>query len=98
MALIEVSTLEGWVDVLYRACDIVGADMGRCRNANLIGAAMFFVVYIFVCAFFALNLFMSVVIENFSAEIAKQHSRERRMMKFIQHIQVGLLAWSSSMI
>ena len=35
MALIEVSTLEGWVDVLYRACDILGENQGRCRNANL---------------------------------------------------------------
>eukprot|EP00746_Dinoflagellata_sp_MGD_P127813 gnl/MRDRNA2_/MRDRNA2_62305_c0_seq1.p1 gnl/MRDRNA2_/MRDRNA2_62305_c0~~gnl/MRDRNA2_/MRDRNA2_62305_c0_seq1.p1 ORF type:complete len:1357 (+),score=241.70 gnl/MRDRNA2_/MRDRNA2_62305_c0_seq1:92-4072(+) len=68
LALYEVATLEGWVDIMYRGNDIVGPDIGPCRDASPY-SAVFFLVHILVCSFFALNLFVSVVIQKFQDQI-----------------------------
>ena len=76
--LFECATLEGWVDVFHRATDMTVINSGRCRFANITFATIFFVVYIFVCAFFALNLFMSVVIEHFYQELDRYATLRKR--------------------
>ena len=43
LTLFEVATLEGWVDVMYRANDVVGTHIGPCRDASA-WHALFFVV------------------------------------------------------
>ena len=84
LTLYETATLEGWVDIMYRANDITGIDMGPCRDRSGYFAA-FFVLYIMVCSFFALNLFMSVVIENFQKQIAEGVFTPQQL-EFISHI------------
>lgn len=87
MTLFEVATLEGWVDILYRAQDVIDKNMGPCRGASAYVASFFFVMYIFVCAFFALNLFVSVVIENFQVQVHQHAKHDKTQENFISHIR-----------
>jgi hypothetical protein len=67
--LFEVATLEMWPDLMYQAVDAVGVDQQPRRDHSpLIG--LYFVAFIIVVSFFALNLFVGVVIDNFN-EIKK---------------------------
>ena len=67
LALLEVSSLEGWTTMMYATTDIGGAWApgaapvagGARRNA------LFFVVFICVGCFVVLNLFVSIVIARF---------------------------------
>jgi len=62
--LFVLSTMSGWNDIMYRGVDVVGVDKMPSENQNPV-AAMYFVVIILVCAFFSLNLIISVVVDNF---------------------------------
>ncbi|KAL7552270.1 hypothetical protein ACHAWF_016556 [Thalassiosira exigua] len=63
--LFEISTTESWVDVMYAAIDNRGIDMQPVRDNNRLWA-LFFVVFLVLGAFFILELFVGVIIENFS--------------------------------
>eukprot|EP00730_Choanoeca_flexa_P002876 TRINITY_DN11215_c0_g1_i2.p1 TRINITY_DN11215_c0_g1~~TRINITY_DN11215_c0_g1_i2.p1 ORF type:complete len:973 (+),score=264.15 TRINITY_DN11215_c0_g1_i2:187-2919(+) len=67
MTLFAVSTLEGWIDVMHSAMDCTGEHLAPERNHNP-AAALFFVVYIVVVAFFMLNIFVGYVIITFGDE------------------------------
>jgi len=62
--LFVLATMSGWNDIMYRGVDVVGVDMMPSVDHNP-HAAMYFVVIILVCAFFSLNLIISVVVDNF---------------------------------
>jgi hypothetical protein len=64
-ALFELSTTEGWVDVMYSAIDSTGLYMQPKRD-NALSVILFFVLYIVVGSFFVMNLFVGVVIDNFN--------------------------------
>lgn len=64
LTLFEVSTLEGWVDVMYQAQDAVGVDKQPIQD-HIFYAAWFFVVFIFIAAFFLNALFVGVVFDTF---------------------------------
>lgn len=68
LTLFEVSTLEGWLDVMYSAMDYVPGDPVKgghqpVLNANP-GAAFFFIIFIVVCSFFVTNLFVGVIVDS----------------------------------
>ncbi|KAL7543245.1 hypothetical protein ACHAXR_012558 [Thalassiosira sp. AJA248-18] len=63
--LFEISTTESWVNVMYAAIDQRGIDMQPVRDNNRLWA-LFFVVFLVLGAFFILELFVGVIIENFS--------------------------------
>jgi hypothetical protein len=63
--LFEISTTEGWVQVMHAAIDQRGIHMEPVRDHSPIWA-IFFVIFILICAFFLLELFVGVVLENFS--------------------------------
>lgn len=63
--LFEISTTEGWVQVMYAAIDQRGVHMEPVRDHSPIWA-LFFVIFILICGFFLLELFVGVVLENFS--------------------------------
>jgi hypothetical protein len=71
-ALFELSTTEGWVDVMYATVDARGIDMQPIvlRNGN--AWAAFWVFYIIVGSFFVMNLFVGVVIEAFNNQKAEK--------------------------
>jgi hypothetical protein len=76
LTLFEVSTLEGWVDVMHRAHDVVEPGIGPCRDYSWWFSTCFFVLYIFFCSFFSLNLVVSVVMDKFQQEMDASLAQE----------------------
>ncbi|KAL1524565.1 hypothetical protein AB1Y20_019455 [Prymnesium parvum] len=71
------STLDGWEDVMFAGMDAVGEGKEPVRNdSNPI--ALYFIMWIFVGSFFAMNLFVGVIVENFN-KIAKDHDGSATM-------------------
>ncbi|EDO46797.1 predicted protein, partial [Nematostella vectensis] len=65
LALLQVATYEGWMEVMADAVDSTKIDQQPSYEANLIAYA-YFVVFIIVGSFFVLNLFVGVIIDNFN--------------------------------
>ena len=65
LCLFEVSSLEGWTDVMYSGMDASGVDNQPVTDYSPV-MALFFVIQIFVCAFFILNMVVGVIIEKFN--------------------------------
>ena len=59
------ATFEGWMELMEDAVDVRGIDMQPEDEANL-WAYLYFVVFIVCGAFFTLNLFIGVIIDNFN--------------------------------
>eukprot|EP00730_Choanoeca_flexa_P005210 TRINITY_DN11905_c0_g1_i8.p1 TRINITY_DN11905_c0_g1~~TRINITY_DN11905_c0_g1_i8.p1 ORF type:complete len:1294 (+),score=208.14 TRINITY_DN11905_c0_g1_i8:212-3883(+) len=70
LALFQVATFEGWMELMECAVDSVGIDQQPQREYRM-EAYVFFVVFILIGAFFTLNLFIGVIIDNFSRLKAK---------------------------
>jgi hypothetical protein len=64
----------GWVDVMENAIDCVGEGQAPSRSHNPV-AALFFVAYIVVVAFFMLNVFVGYVIITFRYVFSEPFSR-----------------------
>lgn len=62
--LFEISTTEGWTDVMYAAIDQRGIGMQPVTNNNTLWA-LFFIAFLIFGAFFVLELFVGVTIDNF---------------------------------
>jgi len=62
--LFVVASMSGWNDVMYRAIDTNGLYKLP-KTDNRVHASVYFVAVILVCAFFSLNLIISVVVDNF---------------------------------
>lgn len=65
LALLQVATFEGWMEVMADAVDATGVDLQPEREANLY-AYIYFVIFIVCGSFFTLNLFIGVIIDNFN--------------------------------
>jgi hypothetical protein len=65
LSLVEISTTEGWVDVMYAAVDSTGPMRNPRRDAQ-IGFSIVFVLFIFLGSFFLLNLCVGVIVDNFT--------------------------------
>lgn len=65
LALLQVATFEGWMEVMADAVDATGVDLQPQREANLY-AYIYFVIFIVCGSFFTLNLFIGVIIDNFN--------------------------------
>ena len=65
LALFQVATFEGWMEVMEDAVDARGVDLQPAREANLY-AYIYFVIFIVCGSFFTLNLFIGVIIDNFN--------------------------------
>jgi hypothetical protein len=66
LTLFSVATLEGWPSLMYTYTDIVELERGPKPNASPINA-YFFVGFVFIGAFFFMNLFVGVLFMNFEA-------------------------------
>jgi hypothetical protein len=64
VAFFSISTTENWVDLMYAAVDSQGIDMQPIQNNNP-GFIFFFIFFVIIGAFFVLNLFIGVIIDNF---------------------------------
>ncbi|XP_037079041.1 sodium channel protein 60E-like [Pollicipes pollicipes] len=65
LALFQVATFEGWMEVMADAVDARGVELQPAREANIY-AYIYFVVFIVCGSFFTLNLFIGVIIDNFN--------------------------------
>ena len=65
LTLFEMSMLERWPDVMYRGMDTYAIDEAPRRDASK-WAAAYFIMWIFVGALFISNLFVGVVVDNFT--------------------------------
>uniref|UniRef100_A0A7S2F8U8 Calmodulin n=1 Tax=Florenciella parvula TaxID=236787 RepID=A0A7S2F8U8_9STRA len=64
--LYEISTTEGWVDVMFAAINSRGIDMQPVRDANLITPLVYFILFMLIGCFFCMELFVGVVIDKFN--------------------------------
>ncbi|XP_066925644.1 sodium channel protein 1 brain-like isoform X3 [Clytia hemisphaerica] len=64
LPLFQVATFEGWIEVMKDAIDATEVDKQPIPGNNF-SAYIYFVIFIIVGAFFILNLFISVIIDNF---------------------------------
>uniref|UniRef100_A0A669AY78 Sodium channel protein n=1 Tax=Oreochromis niloticus TaxID=8128 RepID=A0A669AY78_ORENI len=72
LALLQVATFKGWMDIMYAAVDSqskVPEEQPQ-REVNLY-MYCYFVVFIIFGAFFTLNLFIGVIIDNFNQQKKK---------------------------
>jgi voltage-gated cation channel len=76
LALFQVATFEGWMEVMADSVDSRGVDLQPAREANLY-AYIYFVIFIICGSFFTLNLFIGVIIDNFNMLKKKVKTRLR---------------------
>lgn len=86
LALLQVATFEGWMEVMADAVDARGVDLQPQREANLY-AYIYFVIFIVCGSFFTLNLFIGVIIDNFN--MLKKKVRSRNMTN--PHLVCGII-------
>lgn len=66
MTLLEMSTTEGWVDIVWAVVAANGARMEPIRD-NQFFWALFFVLFMLLGSYLILNLFVGVVVDNFNS-------------------------------
>ena len=65
VTLFQVATLSGWTDIMFNSMDVTHIDEAPQKN-NHPEAALFYIIFVISCAFFTINLFIGVVIDNFN--------------------------------
>ncbi|KAF6101025.1 sodium voltage-gated channel alpha subunit 5 [Phyllostomus discolor] len=70
LALLQVATFKGWMDIMYAAVDSRGYEEQPQWEYNLY-MYIYFVVFIIFGSFFTLNLFIGVIIDNFNQQKKK---------------------------
>uniref|UniRef100_A0A8C3T9J2 Sodium channel protein n=1 Tax=Chelydra serpentina TaxID=8475 RepID=A0A8C3T9J2_CHESE len=70
LALLQVATFKGWMDIMYAAVDSRGVKKQPQKEHNLY-MYLYFVVFIIFGSFFTLNLFVGVIIDNFNQQKKK---------------------------
>ncbi|NWY67180.1 SCN5A protein, partial [Erithacus rubecula] len=70
LALLQVATFKGWMDIMYAAVDSREKNDQPDMENNLY-MYIYFVVFIIFGSFFTLNLFVGVIIDNFNQQKKK---------------------------
>ncbi|KFV18142.1 Sodium channel protein type 2 subunit alpha, partial [Tauraco erythrolophus] len=70
LALLQVATFKGWMDIMYAAVDSRGVKDQPKYEDNLY-MYLYFVIFIIFGSFFTLNLFIGVIIDNFNQQKKK---------------------------
>ncbi|GAB6019017.1 hypothetical protein CHUAL_000648 [Chamberlinius hualienensis] len=70
LSLFQVATFKGWIGIMNDAIDNRGLHMQPEREANIY-MYLYFVFFIIFGAFFTLNLFIGVIIDNFNEQKKK---------------------------
>ena len=71
LALIQVATFMGWIEIMHNAVDVVGKDQQPAYE-NQMASYVFFAIFIVLGSFFCLNLFIGVIIDNFNQQKVKK--------------------------
>ncbi|CAG14345.1 unnamed protein product, partial [Tetraodon nigroviridis] len=70
LALLQVATFKGWMDIMYAAIDSRRVEDQPIYEDNLY-MYIYFVIFIIFGSFFTLNLFIGVIIDNFNQQKKK---------------------------
>ncbi|NXB81485.1 SCN5A protein, partial [Donacobius atricapilla] len=70
LALLQVATFKGWMDIMYAAVDSREKDE-QPKMENSLYMYLYFVIFIIFGSFFTLNLFVGVIIDNFNQQKRK---------------------------
>ena len=70
LALFQVATFKGWIDIMAHATDSKSKDDQPDYEVNIY-MYLYFVFFIIFGAFFTLNLFIGVIIDNFNEQKKK---------------------------
>nr|XP_021151261.1 sodium channel protein type 4 subunit alpha [Columba livia] len=70
LSLLQVATFKGWMDIMYAAVDSREIEEQPQYEINLY-MYIYFVIFIIFGAFFTLNLFIGVIIDNFNQQKKK---------------------------
>ncbi|NXC01608.1 SCN5A protein, partial [Orthonyx spaldingii] len=70
LALLQVATFKGWMDIMYAAVDSREKD-DQPKWENSLYMYLYFVNFIIFGSFFTLNLFVGVIIDNFNQQKKK---------------------------
>uniref|UniRef100_A0A8C1P409 Sodium channel protein n=1 Tax=Cyprinus carpio TaxID=7962 RepID=A0A8C1P409_CYPCA len=70
LALLQVATFKGWMPIMYAAVDSRKVEEQPEYEVNLY-MYLYFVIFIILGAFFTLNLFIGVIIDNFNQQKKK---------------------------
>ncbi|XP_068184659.1 sodium channel, voltage-gated, type I-like, alpha [Antennarius striatus] len=71
LALLQVATFKGWMDIMYAAVDSQSKPDEQPDYEINLKMYLYFVVFIIFGAFFTLNLFIGVIIDNFNQQKKK---------------------------
>ncbi|XP_039614029.1 sodium channel protein type 1 subunit alpha-like [Polypterus senegalus] len=85
LALLQVSTFEGWMEIMASAADARGIDLQPQTDANMY-SLLYFVAFIIVGTFFTLNLFIGVIIDNFNT-VHKKSRKEGALVMLLTEDQ-----------
>ncbi|XP_068274829.1 sodium channel protein type 4 subunit alpha isoform X2 [Nyctibius grandis] len=70
LSLLQVATFKGWMDIMYAAVDSREVEEQPMYEINIY-MYLYFVIFIIFGAFFTLNLFIGVIIDNFNQQKKK---------------------------
>nr|XP_015217653.1 PREDICTED: sodium channel protein type 4 subunit alpha isoform X1 [Lepisosteus oculatus] len=70
LSLLQVATFKGWMDIMYAAVDSREIEDQPSYEINIY-MYLYFVIFIIFGAFFTLNLFIGVIIDNFNQQKKK---------------------------
>ncbi|XP_062858689.1 sodium channel protein type 4 subunit alpha A [Trichomycterus rosablanca] len=70
LSLLQVATFKGWMDIMYAAVDSREVEEQPSYEINIY-MYLYFVIFIIFGAFFTLNLFIGVIIDNFNQQKQK---------------------------
>ncbi|UYV83726.1 CACNA1G [Cordylochernes scorpioides] len=76
MALFVLSSKDGWVNIMYTGLDAVGVDQQPIENYSE-WRLLYFISFLLLVAFFVLNMFVGVVVENFHRCREEQEREEK---------------------
>ncbi|CAB1418967.1 unnamed protein product, partial [Pleuronectes platessa] len=78
MSLFVLASKDGWVDIMYNGLDAVGVDKQPELNHNP-WMLLYFISFLLIVAFFVLNMFVGVVVENFHKCRRHQEAEEAKL-------------------
>ncbi|KAA0725121.1 Voltage-dependent T-type calcium channel subunit alpha-1G [Triplophysa tibetana] len=78
MSLFVLASKDGWVDIMYDGLDAVGVDQQPVMNHNP-WMLLYFISFLLIVAFFVLNMFVGVVVENFHKCRRHQEAEEAKL-------------------
>nr|XP_004655661.1 voltage-dependent T-type calcium channel subunit alpha-1G isoform X8 [Jaculus jaculus] len=88
MSLFVLASKDGWVDIMYDGLDAVGVDQQPIMNHNP-WMLLYFISFLLIVAFFVLNMFVGVVVENFHKcrqhqEVEEARRREEKRLRRLE--------------